>query len=90
MKNQCWEVHGVHESKLLSDLPVSYLLWFVGSPIMRRTRWQKCQIALREISRRLAQGTSVVEADLIAGLQQKSAAERLAIKTRRISYRASR
>lgn len=87
MKDQCWKVKGVHEGKLMSELPITYLLWFVGSPVMRRNRWGACKVALAELSRRLADGTSEVESDLAAELLPKSAAERNAINLRRSTYR---
>lgn len=90
MKDQCWNVAGVHEGKQLSDLPITYLLWFIGSPVMRRTRWDKCQIALAEVGRRLRSGSAQVEADLLAGLQRKSLRERVEIKLRRKAYATSK
>lgn len=90
MKDQCWNVTGVHEGKQLLDLPITYLLWFVGSPVMRRTRWKSCQIALAEIRRRLRSGTAQVETDLMAGLQRKSLRERGEIKLRRKAYAISK
>lgn len=90
MKNQRWNVVGVHEGKLMSELPITYLLWFVGSPVMRRVRWSRCQIALKELCRRFAAGTDRIEADLIAGLRQKPIQERAAIKSRRKAYWQSR
>lgn len=89
MKDQRWDIAGVHQGKQMPELPITYLLWFVGSPIMRRVRWDKCQIALKELHRRFGLGTSDIEADLIAGLRQKPLKERSAIKARRIAYRAS-
>lgn len=90
MKDQCWEIQGVHEGKRLSDLPITYLLWFVGSPIMRRTRWPSCQIAVGELRRRLVEGPEVVEADLIASLYPKTINELHAMRLRRKTYRQSR
>lgn len=87
MKDQCWEVQGVHEGKPLSDLPITYLLWFLGSPIMRRTRWRYCQIALNEIKRRLISEPCRVEIDLIEALCLKPRQERLAMKARRKAYK---
>lgn len=86
MKNQFWTVDGVHAGKRLSKLPITYLLWFVGSPIMRRTRWLSCQIALCEVRRRLALGVSDVEAELLAGLEPKPPMIQAAMKARRKAY----
>lgn len=86
MKNQIWAVEGVHAGKQMSDLPITYLLWFVGSPVMRRVRWDSCKIALDEIRRRLINGTDPVEDDLIAGLRPRALQERLAMKIRRQQY----
>lgn len=86
MKDQFWNVTGVHEGRQLSDLPITYLLWFVGSPVMRRVRWLQCKIALGEIRRRLINGTTPVEDDLIAGLRPRPLQERLAMKIRRQEY----
>lgn len=82
-----WTVEGVHAGKKVSDLPITYLLWLVGSPIMRRTRWIQCQIALREIRRRLSNGVEGVEADLIADLRSRSVQERQAMRERERAYR---
>jgi hypothetical protein len=71
MNVEFWEVDGVHTGKNLSDLPITYLLWFVGSPIMRRRRWVHCQRALCEIRRRLKNGTHDVEFDLISHLNHR-------------------
>lgn len=90
MKDQCWEVQGVHEGKLLSKLPITYLLWFVGSPMMRRARWVECLIALNEIRCRLVDSAEQVEADLLASLKPKTIQERYAIRSRRRAYRQSR
>lgn len=90
MKDQCWKVSGVHEGKLMSELPITYLMWFVGSPIMRRTRWNQCQIALSEIRCRLLNGTMRVETELVASLKPKTIHERYAIKMRQRAYRQSR
>lgn len=81
-----WTVDGVHFGKKMTKLPITYLLWFVGSPIMRRVRWDQCQNALREIRRRLVSGVDDVEADLIDDLQPRSVQERLMMKRRNISY----
>lgn len=81
-----WTVEGVHAGKKMSDLPITYLLWFVGSHQMRRSRWSACQSALKEIQRRLLDGTKVVEAELIADLRPRSLLERLAIKWRSEAY----
>lgn len=86
MKAMTWQVEGVHSGKKMSDLPITYLLWFVGSPIMRRVRWDQCQNALVEIRRRLVSGVEDVEADLIDDLQPRSIQERLMMKRRNKSY----
>lgn len=89
MKDQCWEVQGVHEGKLLSVLPITYLLWFVGSPVMRRVRWECCRIALLEVNRRLLNGTALIEAELLDDLRPREKSQRLEIKVRRQGYRQS-
>lgn len=81
-----WSVEGVHSGKKMSDLPITYLLWFVGSPIMRRTRWVQCQTALREIYRRLANDLERVEGELIADLRPRTAQERLEMRVRKRVY----
>lgn len=90
MKKQCWAVEGVHEGKSMSELPITYLLWFVGSPVMRRVRWEHCQIALSEIRRRLVDGPEGVEADLVAGLRRKTNHEQHAMRLRREAYQQPR
>lgn len=82
-----WTVDGVHSGKKMQDLPITYLLWFVGSPIMRRNRWGQCRSALNEIRRRLANGADGVEAELIAELRPRSPQERQAMKRRDRAYR---
>lgn len=72
MTTEFWRVDGVHKGKRLTELPITYLLWFVGSPIMRRSRWTNCRQALFEIRRRLKESTSDVESELIAGLMPRS------------------
>jgi hypothetical protein len=86
MTNVAWLVEGVHMGKKMSDLPITYLLWFVASHQMRRTRWSQCQRALCEISRRLTSDVNRVEADLIADLQPRSFQEREAMKSRSKAY----
>ncbi len=83
----CWTTDGVHHGKRICDLPFTYLLWFVGSHQMRRSRWGNCIVALKEIHRRLEGGTDLVEAELLADLRPKSISERLAMNTRRRNYR---
>lgn len=87
MKEKTWGVAGVHAGKKMPDLPITYLLWFVGSPIMRRTRWVQCQAALREIRRRLESGVQGVEAELANDLRPRTSQERQAMKHRRHAYR---
>ena len=78
-----WDVEGVHAGKAMSALPITYLFWFVGSPVMRRTRWNRCQTALAEIRSRLVKNIDRVEVDLLTGLNPKSDNERVALKLRR-------
>lgn len=87
MADNIWTVEGVHEGKAMTALPITYLLWFVGSPLMRRNKWDKCQLALRELGSRLESSIESVEDDLLAGLQPKTVQDRLAIKLRRKGYR---
>lgn len=82
-----WPVDGVHAGKKMQGLPITYLLWFVGSPVMRRVRWECCQVALAEVARRLSKNIGAVEGELLAGLQPKLHSERLAIKKRRTMYK---
>lgn len=81
-----WTIDGVHNGKIMSELPITYLLWFVGSHQMRRTRWGSCQCALHEIYRRLQIGVEDVEADLIRDLKPKKIEDRIAMKERRRTY----
>lgn len=85
-----WVVEGVHTGKNISDLPITYLLWFVGSPIMRRKRWVDCQTALAEIYHRLTVSVQGVESALIDDLRPKSAQERRLIRTRKKAYEAKK
>jgi hypothetical protein len=90
MSARIWATAGVHHGKKISELPITYLLWFVGSPIMRRTRWVDCRIALSEIYRRLATSTQGVEDELTADLRPRSKQEKFLIRQRRKSYRSQK
>lgn len=90
MKARTWTTDGVHFGKKISELPITYLLWFVGSPIMRRTRWVECQTALAEIYHRLTVSVQGVEGALIDDLRPKSAQERRLIRTRKKAYEAKK
>jgi uncharacterized protein (DUF3820 family) len=78
-----WHVDGVHAGKRLRDLPFTYLLWFVGSHQMRRSKWPDCKVALQEIRRRLTASGEDVDLELLLDLRTKSREEKLAIKARR-------
>jgi uncharacterized protein (DUF3820 family) len=78
-----WYVDGVHAGKRLRDLPFTYLLWFVGSHQMRRSKWPDCKVALQEIRRRLTASGEDVDLELLLDLRTKSREEKLAIKARR-------
>lgn len=84
-----WQVEGVHAGKKVCDLPFTYLLWFVGSHQMRRSKWSDCQVALEEITRRLKSDSANVELELLSDLRPKSREEKLAMKARRRAYRKS-
>jgi uncharacterized protein (DUF3820 family) len=84
-----WYVDGVHAGKRLRDLPFTYLLWFVGSHQMRRSKWPDCQVALQEIRRRLTASGEDVELELLSDLRPKSREEKLLIKARRRAYTKS-
>lgn len=86
MTVKTWAVDGVHAGKNISDLPITYLLWFVGSPIMRRHYWTHCKVALREIHNRLAKSLPGVETELIANLRPRSRQERLGMKRRKQAF----
>lgn len=90
LKMKYWDVEGVHIGKPLQDLPITYLLWFVGSHQMRRVRWPKCKEALWEIRERLVNCISRVEDDLLIDLQPKNPVERRAMKNRRAQYRKAK
>ena len=81
-----WTIDGVHRGKMLSELPITYLLWFVGSHQMRRSQWCACQCALHEIYRRLKIGIADVETDLINDLKPKKIEDRIAMKERQRTY----
>lgn len=81
-----WVVDGVHAGKSISDLPITYLLWFVGSPIMRRRYWTDCKVALIEIQNRLEKSLPGVEAELIEDLKPRSRLELLVIKKRKRAF----
>ena len=84
-----WQVDGVHAGKRLRDLPFTYLLWFVGSHQMRRSKWLDCQVALQEITRRLTASGEDVELELLSDLRPKSRDEKLLLKARRRAYTKS-
>jgi uncharacterized protein (DUF3820 family) len=79
----------VHIGKRLKDLPFTYLLWFVGSHQMRRSKWPDCQVALQEITRRLTASTEDVELELLSDLKPKPREEKLSMKARRRAYKRS-
>ncbi len=89
MLTDLWCVEGVHAGKRLRDLPFTYLLWFVGSHQMRRSKWPDCQVALQEITRRLAASSEDVELELLSDLKPKPREEKLAMKARRRAYKKS-
>jgi uncharacterized protein (DUF3820 family) len=84
-----WRVEGVHVGRKLRDLPFTYLLWFVGSHQMRRSKWSDCQVALLEITRRLKASREDVELELLSDLKPKPQEQRLAMKARRRAYKKS-
>ena len=84
-----WSVAGQHLGKNISELPITYLLWFVGSHQMRRSNWQNCQFALMELSRRLSSGTKLVEEELIRDLQPRTKEQKKAIQLRAEVYKQS-
>jgi hypothetical protein len=90
MKMKTWVVDGVHAGKNISDLPITYLLWFVGSPIMRRHYWTDCKVALIEIQNRLAKSLPGVEAELIEDLRPRSRLELLVIRKRKQAFLSRR
>ncbi len=85
-----WSVAGQHLGKKISELPITYLLWFVGSHQMRRSYWENCQFALRELERRLSRGTTLVEEELIRDLQPRTKEQKEAIQLRAENYRRTR
>lgn len=87
MLTDLWRVEGVHAGKRLRDLPFTYLLWFVGSHHMRRTKWSDCGVALQEIARRLQASSKDVELELLSDLKPRSREERLAMKARSRAYK---
>ena len=89
MLTACWEVEGVHTGKNICDLPFAYLLWFVGSPQMRRSKWSDCKKALNEITRRLTANSEGVQLELLSDLRPRSREEKEAIKARRRAYKKS-
>ena len=86
MTMRTWVVDGIHAGKNISDLPITYLLWFVGSPIMRRHYWTHCKVALIEIHNRLAKSLPSVETELIEDLRPRSRPERLGMKQRKQAF----
>ena len=84
-----WHAEGVHAGRRLRHLPFTYLLWFVGSHQMRRSKWSDCQVALQEITRRLSASREDMELELLSDLRPKSQADKLAIKARRQAYKKS-
>jgi len=90
MLSACWEVEGVHLGKRIVDLPFTYLLWFVGSHQMRRSKWPHCQMVLNEIKRRLTACSADVELELLSDLRPRSREDKLAIKARRRAYEECR
>jgi len=90
MKSISWQVDGVHRGKEISELPVTYLLWFIGSHQMRRSRWDACRSALSELRNRLADGQEAVEKELIDDLRPRTPSERKAMRSRALSYQVSR
>ncbi len=90
MSIKTWVVNGVHTGKNISDLPITYLLWFVCSPVMRRHYWTHCKVALIEIQNRLTKSLPCVEAELVADLRPRSRLERLGINRRKQAFANSR
>jgi len=86
MKNHIWRVGGIYDGKLVQELPITYLLWFVGSPLMRRSRWGQCMVALEEIRMRLYRGKHTVAAQLLSDLQPRPRKVISAIKARKLDY----
>ena len=90
MKSTSWQVDGVHHGKKISELPVTYLLWFIGSHQMRRSRWGSCRLALGELRARLLDGPEGIEYELLDDLRSKTSAERGAIKARAQTHLSAR